>query len=239
MPMTKSRTRTEQVYELIRADILSGAIEPGAQLQFARMSTAYDSSIGVLREVLTRLSAEGLVVSQAQHGFRVMSLSLEDLKDLTHTRCLIESMVLKDAIAHGDIEWEARVVAAHHRLERTPRDDPQGYAAVNPAWVQAHHDFHMALCSAGTSPRLGQIVASLRASAEVYRHWSAPFEKSRRNVAAEHMELLDLALARKSDAAAAALVKHLHLTEELVLGKAAQKQRKPRAAAAGKAPSRR
>lgn len=239
MPTKKPRTRTEQVYELIRADILSGAIDPGAQLQFARLSAAYESSIGVLREVLTRLAAEGLVVSQAQHGFRVMSLSIEDLKDLTHTRCLIESMVLKDAITHGDIEWEARIVAAHHRLERTPRDDPEGYAAVNPAWVQAHHDFHMALCSAGTSPRMGQIVASLRASAEVYRHWSAPFEKSRRNVAAEHQELLDLALARRSAAAATALVNHLRLTEELVVDHSARKQRRTRSASVAKAPVRR
>ena len=239
MPTKKPRTRTEQVYELIRADILSGAIDPGAQLQFARLSVAYESSIGVLREVLTRLAAEGLVVSQAQHGFRVMSLSIEDLQDLTHTRCLIESMVLKDAITHGDIEWEARIVAAHHRLERTPRDDPEGYAAVNPAWVQAHHDFHMALCSAGTSPRMGQIVASLRASAEVYRHWSAPFEKSRRNVAAEHQELLDLALARRSTAAATALVNHLRLTEELVVDHSARKQRRTKSASVAKTPVKR
>lgn len=61
------------------------------------------------------------------------------------------------------------------------------------------------------------IAASLRASAEVYRRWSMPFEVTKRDVSAEHAELVRLCLAHDADGAAAALVRHLRLTETLIL----------------------
>lgn len=215
--MTTSETRTDEVYRRIRADILSGRIEPGSQLQFAGLKANYSASIGVIREALMRLSAEGLTVNQAQQGFRVMALSLEDLIDLTRTRCTLEGLVLRDSIAHGDLEWEARIVAAHHRMEGTIKYDPADGAPVTAAWAQAHHLFHMALLSAAASKRMEGIAASLRAAAEVYRRWSMPFEMEKRDVSQEHRELLDLCLRRDADGAAAALARHLQLTQNLIL----------------------
>ncbi|MEI7547555.1 MAG: GntR family transcriptional regulator [Actinomycetota bacterium] len=215
--MAVSETRTDEVYRRIRTDILGGRIEPGSQMQFARMKTEYGASVGVLREALMRLSAEGLTVNQAQLGFRVMELSLDDLVDLTETRCAIESLVIRDSVANGDLEWESRVVAAHYRMEKTDKYDPGDTAPVTPAWADSHHLFHMALVSAAKSRRLIGIAASLRASAEVYRHWSMPFESEKRDVEAEHRELLDLCLKRDADGAAEALARHLRLTRDLIL----------------------
>lgn len=216
--VAESETKTEQVYRRLRSLILSGRVQPGAQLQFAWLKEQQGASFGVLREALTRLSAEGLVVNQAQYGFRVMSLSSNDLADLTEARCLIESLVLKDSVTHGDLEWEGRILAAHHRMERTPKhvdDDPR---QVSEAWERAHHDFHTALLSAARSRRLQAIAANLRASAEVYRRWSMPFEQPKRDVSAEHMELLNLSLARDAQGAAASLTRHLSRTKDLILG---------------------
>lgn len=215
--MAENGTKADQVYRRLRALILSGRVEPGAQLQFAWLREQQGASFGVLREALARLSAEGLVVNQAQHGFRVMSLSPNDLADLTEARCLVESLVLKDSVTRGDLEWEGRVLAAHHRMERTPKhvdDDPN---QVSEAWERAHHDFHAALLSAARSHRLRAIAANLRASAEVYRRWSMPFEVPKRDVAAEHLDLLDRSLARDAEGAAASLTRHLGLTRELIL----------------------
>ncbi len=215
--MASSQTRTEAVYHRIKADILGGMIEPGSQLPFAKLKLDYGASMGVLREALMRLTAEGLTVNQSQLGFKVMSLSLEDLVDLTETRCTVESLVFKDSIINGDIDWEARVVSAHHRMERTPKHDPSEDAPVTAAWAKAHHDFHMALLGAAKSRRLMGIAESLRAAAEVYRRWSMPFEIVKRDVTAEHQELVDLALKREADAAADSLRRHLQLTKNLIL----------------------
>ena len=215
--MTSSQTRTEEVYHRIKADIVGGLIEPGSQLPFAKLKTDYGASMGVLREALMRLTAEGLTVNQSQLGFKVMSLSLDDLIDLTETRCTIEGLAFMDSIHNGDIDWEARVVSTHHRMERTPKHDPKEIAPVTAAWAKAHHEFHMALLSAAKSKRLMGMAESLRAAAEVYRRWSMPFEVVKRDVSAEHQELLELALKRDAEGAAASLRRHLLQTKNLVI----------------------
>jgi DNA-binding GntR family transcriptional regulator len=213
----ESGTRTEQVYRRLKADILTGQIEPGAALPFAKLKEDYVASMGVLREALMRLTAEGLTVNQPQFGFRVISLSLEDLTDLTGTRCTIESMVLRDAVTNGDLDWETRVLAAHHRMERTKKFEGGDGTHVTLAWAQAHQEFHEALLSGARSLRMQAIASNLRAAAEVYRQWSIPFEVVRRDVSAEHREIVDLALARNANEAMAALVRHLSATRDLIL----------------------
>lgn len=215
--MEEAATRTEQVYRRLKADILAGQIEPGANLPFAKLKDAYGASMGVLREALMRLTAEGLTVNQPQFGFKVISLSLEDLTDLTAMRCQIESMVLNDAIAHGDLDWETRVLTAHHRMERTRKFENGDGSPVTLAWAQAHQEFHEAMLSGARSQRMLAIASNLRAVAEVYRQWSIPFEVVKRDVSAEHREIVDLALARKADEAVAALVRHLSTTRDLIL----------------------
>jgi DNA-binding GntR family transcriptional regulator len=215
--MSSSETRTDEVYRRVRDDILGGVIEPGSQLLFNKLKATYGASVGVLREALMRLSAEGLTVNQAQQGFKVMTVSLDDLVDLTDTRCVIESLVLEDSVTNGDVEWESQIVAAHHRMERTVKHDPNDGAPVAAAWAQAHHLFHMALLSAAKSRRMQAIASSLRAAAEVYRHWSMPFEVEERDVSGEHQQLVTLCLKRDAVGAARALTEHLQMTKELIL----------------------
>ena len=214
--MIDGATRVEHVYRRMRADILGGHVAPGSQLAFAGLRAAYGASMGVLREALTRLTAEGLAVAEAQRGFRVVSLSLDDLRDLTDTRVMIEGAVLAESIEHGDLDWEARVVAARHRMEGTPKHAPDG--TVTTAWSEAHQAFHIALLSASRSPRKLVIAANLRAAAEVYRRWSIPFEVIPRDVSAEHAAIEAATLARDARTAVALLTSHLSLTRDLIVG---------------------
>jgi DNA-binding GntR family transcriptional regulator len=209
-------TRSERTYTAMRADILAGRLRPGDKLPFAELAERYQASQGVLREGLSRLAAEGLVVAEPQLGFRVMPLSVKDLEDLTDARCDIEGIALRYSIEHGDLTWEASVVAAHHRLERTVEhdDDPQ---EVNQDWTQAHGEFHRSLLAACPNERLKAIAMSLRDSAEVYRRWAVSFGRGDRDVPAEHRRIFDAVLARDADEAVEALTAHLRTTQALLL----------------------
>lgn len=83
-------TRTGEVYEALRVDILNTQIEPGSRLKIADLSNRFGASLSVVREALTRLGEQGLVVASPQRGFSVIELSVEDLDDLT-TRCPTQS----------------------------------------------------------------------------------------------------------------------------------------------------
>lgn len=217
--MTRSGvpTRAERVHRELRADILAGRQRPGSRLPFAELSTRYGVSMGVAREALTRLTAEGLVESQPQHGFLVKQLSVADLKDLTGARCAIETLVLREAIEHGGLAWESEALASHHRMTRTPQmaaDDPD---RVTEEWAAAHAAYHLALLSGCPNPRLLAVAASLRDSAELYRRWSVPLGQGDRDIAAEHRALLDAVLAREGTEATRVLTAHIHHTTDLLL----------------------
>src|SRR5712672_2028195 len=82
----KNQTRFEGVYQHLRADILACRLRPGVKLQINLLAEDLGVSLSGVREALSKLSAEGLVVAEPQRGFRVAPVSLEDLGDLTMTR---------------------------------------------------------------------------------------------------------------------------------------------------------
>src|SRR6266702_6405429 len=93
---------TQGAYEDLRADLLSCRIAPGSRLKVQELCDRLSVSLGAIREALSRLTSEGLVVAEPQRGFRAAPISAEDLLDLTKTRIQIDTICLKRAIACGD-----------------------------------------------------------------------------------------------------------------------------------------
>src|SRR5580658_5059639 len=145
MNKESSANMTQGAYEGLRADLLACRILPGAKLKIQELCDRLSVSLGAIREALSRLTSEGLVVAEPQRGFRAAPISASDLVDLTMVRIEVDSLCLTRAIACGDVDWETGLVAAAHRLERTPEralDDP---ARSNEDWAEAHAAFHLAL----------------------------------------------------------------------------------------------
>jgi len=201
-------TRTEEVYQALRKDLLNGRIAPGERLKLVELSTRFELSQSVIREALARLAEKGLVIATPQRGFRVRELSVQDIQALTEARVRIESVTLQFAIERGDIHWETGVLASHHLLENTPVTLSDGQ--FNEVWSARHHAFHRALLSGSANPHLEAVSAELRDCAELYRRWYwALIDDSERDIATEHRLLRDLTLARETDAALALLRTHI------------------------------
>lgn len=211
-------TRAEQAHQQLRADILGGRLTPGQRLKFPELGQRCQVSVGVIREALARLAAEGLVSTQAHLGYVVTPLSHEHLAELTTARVEIESLVLHRSVEHGDMAWEAAAVAAHHVLERTPMTAPDDPRQITDAWSKAHEDFHIALLAGCPNRKLLTIACSLRQEAELYRRWSVSLgHEPDRDIAGEHRAILDAALDRDADLAAERLRDHLAHTAQLLI----------------------
>jgi DNA-binding GntR family transcriptional regulator len=201
-------TRGEEVYDVLRSELLSGLLCPGQKLRMVELALRFSVSQSVVREALTRLAEQGLVVATPQRGFRVRELSVEDIIGLTESRVEIESVALRLAIERGDVLWEKEIVAAHHLLDRTPVVDADG--RFHEPWTAVHHDFHRALTAGCNNARLHGVVLALRDSAELYRRWWwALADDRQRDLTAEHRQLKDLILARDADGAIEALTYHI------------------------------
>jgi DNA-binding GntR family transcriptional regulator len=192
-------------------------LTPGSRLPFAELAERYGGSMSAIREGLQRLVEQGIVVSEPQMGFRVVTLSAADLHDLTIARCEIEGLALRYAIAHGDLAWESEIVAAAYALQRTPVKADEHEDSMSDRWTDAHRRFHQSLIAACPNNRLRAVASSLRDAAELYRHWSRRAEHPTRDVDAEHGAIAEAVLARDADLATQRLEQHLRTTAGLFL----------------------
>ena len=212
-----ARTQSSALVERVRGDIVAGILTPGARLKLPDLAERYRSGINPLREALARLSATGLVVLEDQKGFRVSPVSREDLLDLTRVRTDIECLALRQSIAHGDVDWEARVIAAHHRLTRMKLTAPGNPKKLSDAWETIHQDFHLALISACQSRWLIQFHSQLAEQSARYRWLSISFTDAKRDIAGEHADIVAAVLARDADRACKLIAEHFSRTTDIVL----------------------
>ena len=201
-------TLATTVYDRLRGDILSGALKPGEKLRAETLRERYGVGNSPIREALNRLSADGLVSREDQKGFRVASVSHQDLMELVKTRCWLEETALRESIAHGTDAWEEEVVLAFHRLSRVERATPDNPNRINPEWEERHRAYHMALISACGSSWLRQFCAQLNDQANRYRQLAAYVNYPNRNELAEHEAIKDAAISRNADEAVRLLYAH-------------------------------
>jgi DNA-binding GntR family transcriptional regulator len=218
------RSQTTLAYEAIRSDILKGRHIPDKKLKIQDLAEELQVSPGAVREALSRLVPEQLVVSRDQRGFVVAPLSIADLEDLTDLRCEIEAVALRRSVERGDVDWEANILAAEHRLRGEPvvvGGTPEG---LNPEWVDRHAAFHYALVSACGSRRLLALHGQLYEQSERYRGLSLHV-KAPRDVGDEHHVIVALALQRDAEGLVSTMVAHLRRTTDLIVSAAAQQRR--------------
>lgn len=213
-----AKTLNGEIFARVRSDILAGHLTPGARLRPAELAKEHGVSMSVMREALTRLAEQELVIWVPQTGFRVAPLSLEDLEDLTNVRLDIEVLAIRYAVQRGDVSWEGQVLAAHHTLERTRQFDPDDPDRFTEEWAEAHANFHNALLAGCNSHRLIGIAAQLRDGSELYRRWShALTHDYERDIPAEHRAMLKAVLERDEAAAVDALQSHIRHTTNVLL----------------------
>lgn len=205
---TGASTRTDEVYQVLRKDLLNGRIAPGEKLRLLALSARFEVSQSVTREALVRLTEQDLVVANPQRGFRVRDLSVQSIEALTEARVEIELVTLQLAIERGDVHWETSVVASYHLLEKTPVVLDDG--SFNEDWAERHRAFHRALLSGCANPYLDAVAAKLRDCAELYRRWYwALTGDNHRDIATEHRLLKELALAHETNSALSLLRAHI------------------------------
>lgn len=195
------------VHGRIRADILFGQLAPGARLRLDEASRRYGVSVGTMRELLNRLASESLVVAEAQRGFEVAPASPSEFREIAALRLLLEGHALALSFAAGDLDWEARVVAAHHKLAVTETRMLNG-AETDPTLVRrCDRAFHQTLTSACGSRVLMETLRSVHDRYLRYLTIAVIFRG--KTSIREHADLLDCALTR--DAARATEILKVHI----------------------------
>jgi DNA-binding GntR family transcriptional regulator len=213
---TEAGSASSTVYRQIRRDILNVSLQPHTKLRIEPLCREYGVGASPIREALNRLSAERLVIQQDQKGFRVAPVSAEGLKELTRARRLLNEVLLRESIAHGDALWEENLLIAYHRLSRIPPMRIEDPSSRNPDWLDRHRSFHRALLAGSQSEILLAVSDDLFDLAERYRLLSR-LSSAHRDALTEHKALMEATMGRQVDLSIQLLNEHIQRTTDAVM----------------------
>ncbi|NTJ44728.1 GntR family transcriptional regulator [Agrobacterium larrymoorei] len=206
---------SDAVFRRLRQDIILGALPPGSRIRLEQARERYMISISSLREILCRLSAENLVLAEGQRGFEVSPVSEQELVELADLRIVLECHAIDRAFASGDLEWEGRIVAAHHRLAAAERKLLADNSSRAAEWVRYDWEFHKSIVSACHSAVLMQNLSSVFDRFLRYHMLAGSFRG--KAVVDDHKLLFEHALARNTKSAKAILRSHIQNGVEHIL----------------------
>jgi DNA-binding GntR family transcriptional regulator len=195
------RTKREIAIAALRDAVLSGRYPAGVRLEQNRIAAELGLSPTPVREAFRELLARGLLVQQAHHSVRVAEINLDDLRHLYSVRSLLEAEAARLAAAAIDDATLAELRRLHAAMAK-------GVQAQDDRRVQdADARFHALLYRASGNPYLADLIAEMWSSFPRYLLWVVPGRTDRS--IAEHGAILDAALRRDPEAAAAAVRHHL------------------------------
>ena len=196
-----------QIEAQLRHEILHGILPPGSKLNLDKLRTRMDVGLSPLREAVTRLVVEGLIEAEAQRGYTVTPISVANLDEVCALRLELEPYALRRSIEKGGLDWEAAVMGALYRLNKTDRIPGDPVSLEN--WEAANNAFHFTLIERCGMPLLIKMYKSLVSMNDRYRHLYLKAVAVQRNVIDEHTAIAHAAVERRPDDAAALLTKHI------------------------------
>ncbi|MDF1750015.1 MAG: GntR family transcriptional regulator [Alphaproteobacteria bacterium] len=208
---SRFRSRTSETFTRIREDVISGKFAPGTKLKIEEIARALDVGATPVREALSSLSSDGLVVRQDQRGFRVAEISASEFGELLDIRCLVEERALRLAIERGGNDWIEGIVLARHRLQTSSRS-----GEFDLEWERCHKSFHMALNAACGSSILLRLCNQFFDENNRYRSIARTTGSASRDVGCEHEAITEAVLARDADLAVTLLIDHYRRTGNLL-----------------------
>jgi DNA-binding GntR family transcriptional regulator len=117
-----SVSRRDAVMNEIRRGIVSGSIRPGDKLTEVKLASMLNVSRPTIREALTQLAQEGLLVQEPYRGLRVASLDAAAILDIARTRMALDMLaaasILEDETGRRmnfvEAQWTAYDKVAFH-----------------------------------------------------------------------------------------------------------------------------
>jgi DNA-binding GntR family transcriptional regulator len=134
-----SISRRDGAMTAIRRAVVVGTLKPGEKLTENQLSAALNVSRPTMREALTQLAQEGLLIQEPYRGLRVADLDAGAIMDMARTRVALDMLAAEGILDDSSGRRIAQVQAAWEEYEKLPFDaDP--FEAH-----EAHIAFHRAI----------------------------------------------------------------------------------------------
>ncbi|MBE5922323.1 MAG: GntR family transcriptional regulator [Lachnospiraceae bacterium] len=201
----------EVVFQTLRNAIIRGELKPGERLLEIQLSEMLGVSRTPIREAIRKLELEGLVVMEPRKGATVASITAQDLTDVLEVRRVLESLAAELASKKRTEEDVSQLAELHEQMQNEENiKDLHKLANLD-------ETFHDILYRATGNQRLFQMINQLREQLYWYRLAYVKSEEARKNVFAEHLEILEALKNQDVKAAKKAMKLHIVNQEKAIL----------------------
>ena len=203
--LDRTRQAAPQVFEWLRASILSLQLAPGTALSRTELAERFELSQTPVRDALLQLAQEGLVDIFPQHATLVSRIDIASATQAHFLRCAIELEVVRTlALARTD-------AGAVLRARLTAQVDLQAALATadTEEFIASDQAFHRLMYEAAGVPDLWPLVRRLSGHLDRLRRLHLPAKGKALSIVRDHTAIVDAIEAGDADAAAAALRAHL------------------------------
>ncbi len=218
------RTMAEQVYDLLRKKILKQQLKPGERLLELSVGESLKVSRTPIREAFRLLQQDGLVERIPQGGVRVTDLSLEELREISALRAVLEIHAVDiacDKIAEEEIEKLESIVGL---AEDMAIAESNGKEIDLVELSHLNTIFHDIICSAARSPYLNKILEIVRLPILRFRPFSLEDKTHRLRGVKEHKKMIEMLKNKDKKGLKKLTEKHVNDVSEAVAKRLASKK---------------
>lgn len=204
-PFTTNEPVNQQIYRLLRQEIVDCTIRPGTLLSEKEISTRFNVSRQPVREAFIKLSETGLVQILPQRGTFVMKISAKRVADGRFIREAVESAIIRRVASAITPE---QLMQLKHNLHR------QELAASNKRikeFLELDDEFHRTFTQIVNCPMAWETIESIKATMDRVRFMSLADVSPPESLIEQHYRIYHALEKHDPDAAEEAI--HHHLIE--------------------------
>ena len=207
----RPRSLRDQVYDRLRAAILTGDLAPGTPIIEADIAATLGASRTPVREALRRLESEGMLEPRGHRGSVVRELHLDEVVCIFEIREALETLAARRASRRMSDRDYAELERLIERMSRFV-DDPSEMERLDTAfhdYILAHADGH----------RLKRMLGDLRSDIQPWRVIALSTSERRRATIEEHAAIVRAMRSQDEAEVARATLRHIDNTRVSVLSK--------------------
>ncbi|RUT32495.1 GntR family transcriptional regulator [Arsenicitalea aurantiaca] len=202
-PQVKTRSTAQNVFELLRQDIVMGVLRPTEPIREAEIAARLGVSRTPVREALLRLAGLGLVEIYPQSGTRVAPIRIEKVKAAQ----LIREVVEVEVVRRAALKASASDIAALREIV-----EDQAVAARRndaPWFFDRDEAFHNRLHVIAGLESVAEELEDLKVHLNRLRYVTLNWPRRSQDIISDHASMIDAVERGDGDGAARAMQDHL------------------------------
>ncbi|MCS2159097.1 GntR family transcriptional regulator [Scandinavium sp. H11S7] len=201
----------QQIYRILRRDIVHCLIAPGTPLSEKEVSVRFDVSRQPVREAFIKLAENGLIQIRPQRGSYVNKISLSQVRNGCFVRQAIECAVVRRAAAMIT-DAQCYLLEQNLHQQRIAIDRQQ-----HNDFFQLDDEFHQLLSQIADCQLAWDTIENIKAAIDRVRYMSLDHVSSPEMLLRQHQDIFSALEKRDVEAVGKAMTVHLQEISESVL----------------------